>query len=46
VTVCHLGNIALKLGRELNWNPEKEQFVGDDQANLLVSKPMRAPWRV
>ncbi len=46
VTVCHLGNIAIKLGRELNWNPEKEQFAGDDQANLLVSKPMRAPWHV
>jgi predicted dehydrogenase len=46
VTVCHLGNIAIKLGRELNWSPEKEQFVGDDQANLLVGKPMRAPWHL
>ncbi len=46
VTVCHLGNIAIKLGRELNWNPEKEQFAGDDQANLLVGKPMRAPWHL
>jgi predicted dehydrogenase len=46
VTVCHLGNIALKLGRELNWDPAKEEFVGDDQANLLVSKPKRSPWHV
>lgn len=46
VTVCHLGNLAIKLGRELNWDPEKEQFVGDDQANLLLSKPMRAPWHI
>jgi predicted dehydrogenase len=45
-TVCHLGNIAIKLGRPLKWNPEKEQFVDDDQANLLVSKPMRAPWHL
>ncbi len=46
VTVCHLGNIAMKLGRELTWDPKKEQFVGDDQANLMVSKPMRAPWHL
>lgn len=45
-TVCHLGNIAIKLGRELAWDPVKEQFVGDDQASLLVSKPMRAPWHL
>ena len=44
VTVCHLGNLAIKLGRELNWDPDKEQFVGDEQANLLSSKPKRAPW--
>ncbi|MEX0712032.1 MAG: Gfo/Idh/MocA family oxidoreductase [Pirellulales bacterium] len=45
-TVCHLGNIAMRLGRELRWDPEKEQFVNDDQANLLVGKPMRAPWHL
>jgi myo-inositol 2-dehydrogenase / D-chiro-inositol 1-dehydrogenase len=45
-TVCHLGNIAMRLGRELNWDPAKEQFVDDDQANLIVSKPMRAPWHL
>lgn len=45
-TVCHLGNIAIKLGRPLQWDPTKEQFVNDDQANLLVSKPMRAPWHL
>ena len=46
VTVCHLGNIAIRLGRELNWDPAAERFVDDDQANLLVSKPMRAPWQL
>lgn len=45
-TVCHLGNIAIRLGRELNWNPEKEEFVGDEQANRLLSRPMRGPWRI
>lgn len=46
VTVCHLGNIALKLGRELKWDPKAERFVGDDQANAMISKPMRSPWRI
>jgi predicted dehydrogenase len=43
-TVCHLGNIAIKLNRELTWDPAAEQFVGDDEAARLVSKPKRAPW--
>jgi hypothetical protein len=46
VTICHLGNIAIKLGRELNWDPVKEEFVGDEQAQRLCSKPMRAPWHL
>ncbi len=45
-TICHLGNIAIKLGRELKWDPENEVFVGDEQANRLVGKPMRAPWHL
>lgn len=45
-TVCHIGNIAMRLGRELKWDPAKEQFIGDDTANLMTSKPMRAPWRL
>lgn len=43
-TVCHLGNIALRLRRKLAWDPAAERFVGDDEANRLLSKPMRAPW--
>lgn len=45
-TICHLGNIAIQLGRELQWDPEKEVFVGDEQANRLIGRPMRAPWRI
>jgi predicted dehydrogenase len=45
-TICHLGNIAILLGRELSWDPQKEEFVGDDQANRMMSRPMRAPWRL
>jgi predicted dehydrogenase len=44
VTVCHLGNIALKLGRELAWDPIAEKFNGDEQANRLMSRPKRGPW--
>ena len=32
-TLCHLGNIARRLGRRLKWNPEKEIFPGDEEAN-------------
>ena len=45
-TVCHLGSIALRLGRELNWDPQAEQFVNDEQANQMVGKPMRSPWHL
>lgn len=41
-TICHLGNIAIQLGRKLNWDPVKEQFVGDDEASAMVSRPYRA----
>jgi predicted dehydrogenase len=45
-SVCHLANIAMKLGRKLRWDPDEEHFVGDDQANRLLSKPLRAPWHI
>ena len=43
-TVCHLGNIAMLLKRKLKWDPEMERFIGDEEANRMLSKPMRAPW--
>lgn len=43
-TICHLGNIATRLGRELRFDPRTETFPGDDEANALLSKPYRAPW--
>ncbi|MFB3829594.1 MAG: Gfo/Idh/MocA family protein [Bryobacteraceae bacterium] len=45
-TVCHLGNIAMRLGRPLQWDPEKEEFLGDAAANMMRDKPFRAPWRL
>ncbi|MCL6520588.1 MAG: Gfo/Idh/MocA family oxidoreductase [Armatimonadetes bacterium] len=47
VTVCHLANISLRLGgRKLDWDPRKEEFVNDDEANLFLSRPGRKPWRI
>lgn len=45
-TVCHLANIAVKLGRKLKWDPQAEVFPGDDEANRFLSRPMRAPWKL
>ncbi len=44
MTCCHLCNIGLMLGRELRWDPEKEQFEGDEQATMLMSRPRRAKY--
>jgi predicted dehydrogenase len=45
-TACLLGDIAMRTGRKLQWDPAKEQFVNDDAANRMLSRPMRAPWRL
>ena len=45
-SVCHLGNIALMLMRKLQWDPEKEQFVDDDEANRMLARPIRGPWQL
>ena len=37
----HLGNIAYRLGRKLAWDAEKERFVGDDAANVLLTREYR-----
>jgi predicted dehydrogenase len=41
---CILANIALGLGRTVTWDREKQQVVGDDEANRLLARPYRAPW--
>lgn len=44
--LAHLGCIALWTGRTLTWDPVKEEFVGDSEANALRSRASRAPWSV
>ena len=46
VTVCHLANLAVRVGRPLWWNPDRETFVDDPAADRLLSRPMRSPWRI
>jgi predicted dehydrogenase len=45
-TVCHLGGIAVRLGRKLRWDPAKEHFINDVQADKMLARPMRSPWRL
>ena len=42
-TICNAVNIAYELQRPLKWNPQKEKF-DDDFANMMISRPYRAPW--
>ena len=44
VSVCHLGVLAIRTGRLLHWDPVKEQFEGDGEANGMVSRAMRKPY--
>jgi hypothetical protein len=43
---CHAGNIALFLNRQLAYDPVKNEFVGDAEANRLRSEALREPWRI
>ncbi|MDR3637135.1 MAG: Gfo/Idh/MocA family oxidoreductase [Isosphaeraceae bacterium] len=45
-TVCHLGNIAVRLGRPIRWDPKTETILGDDQAASMLSRPYRSPYGV
>jgi predicted dehydrogenase len=42
---CILANISQKLGRTLTWDPATHQVVGDEEANRLLKRPYRQPWR-
>lgn len=46
ISVGLLGEIAMLTGRKLRWNPETEQFAGDEAANALLMRPYREPWKL
>jgi len=41
-SVCHLGHIAIQLGRKLKWDPEVERFIDNDAANEFIDKPIHS----
>ncbi len=43
-TFCQVSDIAIRFGRKLKWDPAKERFIGDEQANRMLSRTMRSPW--
>ena len=45
-TITHIGNISMILGRKLRWDPDAELFIDDEQANRMLSRSMRGPWRL
>ena len=44
--ICHLSNIAMRLGRELKWDPAKREIVGDDEANSFLSRENRKGYEI
>ncbi|MFQ6131349.1 MAG: Gfo/Idh/MocA family protein [Armatimonadota bacterium] len=44
ITIAHIGNIAMMLGRKLRWDPDAERFVGDSEADEMLSRRQREPW--
>jgi hypothetical protein len=43
-TVCHLGNVAVRTGKRITWDPRTEMIVGDAEASQWLIKEYRAPW--
>jgi predicted dehydrogenase len=46
VSACHLANISIRLGRKLTWDAAKQEFVGDSEANGMLSRKQREPYQV
>ena len=44
-TVCHLANIGYRLRRPLTWDPQAERFVNDNEADKLLFRKPREPWK-
>jgi predicted dehydrogenase len=45
-TIVNIGKIALQLGRSLDFDPVKQEFINDEAANRLINQPMRGNWKI
>jgi len=45
-TIVNIGKIALQLGRSLDFDPVKQEFINDEAANRLIHQPMRGSWKI
>jgi hypothetical protein len=45
-TIGNVADIALRLGRKLQWDPARDRFLGDDEANAMLSRAARSPWTI
>jgi len=45
VSACHLGNLSIRLGRKLTWDPDKQDFVGDSEASSMLTRNQREPYQ-
>jgi predicted dehydrogenase len=45
-TVCHLGNIAVRTGRKVKWDPDKERILGDEEQARMQHYAYRKPWKL
>ncbi len=46
VNACHMANLAMLLKRKVKWDPAKYRFIGDEEANALLSRPRREPYAI
>jgi predicted dehydrogenase len=46
VSACHLANLSIRLRRKLSWDATQEQFVGDSEADAMLTRPQRSPYQV
>ncbi len=45
-TISHLSDLCIRLGRPIQWDPQKEQIVNDAEATKLLNRPLREPWKL
>jgi hypothetical protein len=45
-TVCHLGNIAARIGQSIEWDPAQEKITNSAEAAAMLTRPYRAPWKL